>query len=183
MRHLVPVLVGALRGAPAPTAHAAGDPLHLLVDTAAQRLQTAYPVAAYKWLTGGPIEDPARVAAVLDTVGADASRRGIDPAFVREAFARQIHATEGAEYVLFGHWKFDPGAAPATAPDLAESRTSIDGFNEAMVAEMAARWDVLRGPGCSDALDEARAGVAAERGLDPLFADALGVATGSYCSG
>ena len=89
---------------PATLAHADdAGPLHRLVDTAAQRLQTAQPVAAYKWVNGGSIEDPARVAQVLDSVGADASGRGIDPAYVRTAFEHQIRATEGVEYLLFGH--------------------------------------------------------------------------------
>lgn len=167
----------------APPAHADDQgPLHALVDTAAQRLQTAYPVAAYKWVNGGSIEDPARVAQVLDTVGADAASRGVDPAYVREAFEDQIHATEGVQYLLFGHWKFVPDGAPASAPDLAESRTAIDGFNKTMVAEIATQWGVLHGPGCAVALDEARATVAAERSLDPLYTDALEVATRSYCA-
>ncbi|MCP9271734.1 chorismate mutase [Mycolicibacterium arenosum] len=178
----IPVLAALLLIAGAPAAHADDDnPLHLLVDTAAQRLQTADPVAAYKWVNGGSIEDPARVAQVLDTVGADASNRGIDPAYVREAFENQIHATEGVQYILFGHWKFVPAAAPASAPDLAESRTAIDGFNKSMVAEMAAQWGVLHGPTCPAALDAAKRTVAAERGLDPLKVDALAVATASYC--
>jgi chorismate mutase len=182
MRRLFPVLVALplLVGTPVARADDAG-PLHRLVDTAAQRLQTADPVAAYKWVNGGSIEDPARVAQVLDAVGADASKRGIDPQYVRTAFTNQIHATEGVEYLLFGHWKFVPQVAPATGPDLSESRTAIDGFNKTMVEEMAAQWGVLHGPGCRAALDEARQAVTAERGLDLLHADALTVATGSYC--
>lgn len=181
MRRIVPLLVGILLIAGAPAARADDNPLHGLVDTAAQRLQTADDVAAYKWVNGGSIEDPARVAQVLDAVGADASGRGIDGAYVREAFENQIHATEGVEYILFGHWKFVPDAAPASAPDLSESRTAIDGFNKAMVAEMASQWGVLRGPTCPAALESARRTVAAERGLDPLNVDALAVATASYC--
>lgn len=173
-------VVLAVATAPVADADVPG-PLHLLVDTAAQRLQTAYPVAAYKWVNGGSIEDPARVAQVLDTVGADASQRGIGPAFVREAFENQIHATEGVEYLLFGHWKFVPESAPTSAPDLSESRTAIDGFNRTMVEQMAAQWNVLQGPDCGAQLDAARRAVADERGLDPLYVDALDVATRSYC--
>jgi chorismate mutase len=183
VRAIAIILVAAGLVVSAPLAHADdAGPLRPLVDAAAQRLQTAYPVAAYKWVNGGSIEDPARVAQVLDTVGADASGRGIDPGFVRAAFENQIHATEGVEYILFGHWKFAPDAAPATAPDLAESRTAIDGFNKTMVAEMASQWGVLHGPNCAAELDGAKRAVAAARGLDPLNVDALDVATGSYCA-
>lgn len=165
-----------------PVAHAeAPGPLYRLVDTAAQRLLTADPVAASKWVDGGQIVDPARVAQVLDAVGADARSRGIDEAYVRRALENQIHATEGIQFTRFGQWKFDPAVAPTTAPDLSQSRTAIDGFNKTIVAEMAAQWGVLRGAGCRAALDEARTAVTAQRSLDPLYDRALDVATGSYC--
>jgi chorismate mutase len=43
-----------------------------LVDAAAQRLQTADPVAASKFLTGGQVDDPQREHQVIDSVSADA---------------------------------------------------------------------------------------------------------------
>ena len=167
----------------APAAHADDtSPLYRLVDTASQRLLTADPVAAVKWDDGGSIEDTTRAHQVLDNVGADARNRGVDEAYVRRAFEDQIHATEGIEYARFGQWKLDPAAAPTSAPDLSESRTAIDGFNRTMVAEMADQRDVLRGPGCTTALDDARRGVIADRGLDPLYQQALGFATHTYCT-
>ncbi|MDR3661141.1 MAG: chorismate mutase [Mycobacterium sp.] len=166
----------------APVAHADDTPLFRLVDTAAQRLQIADPVAAVKWLTGGSIEDPQRVNQVLDAVGAQATVAGIDPAFARRAFTDQIHATEGVEYTRFGQWKLDPPAAPTKAPDLSESRTEIDGFNHTMVAELATQWGVLHSPGCASALDAARAEVTSARQLDPLYQQALAAATRDYCS-
>jgi chorismate mutase len=166
----------------APTAHADdAGPLYRLVDTASQRLLTADPVAAVKWVDGGSIEDPARASQVLDNVAADASTRGVDEEFVRRAFENQVHATEGIEYSRFGQWKLDPAAAPTSAPDLSESRTAIDGFNRTMVSEMADQWGVLHGPGCTAALDDARQSVIAERGLDPLYQQALDFATHTYC--
>jgi chorismate mutase len=166
-----------------PTAHATDPgPLYRLVDTASQRLLTADPVAAFKWVDGGSIEDPARVGQVLDNVAADARDRGVDEAFVRQAFQNQIHATEAIQYVRFGQWKLDPAAAPTSAPNLSESRTAIDGFNRTMVSEMAAQSGVLHGPGCTAALDGARQSVIADRRLDPLYQQALDFATHTYCS-
>ena len=165
-----------------PLAHADDDPLFRLVDTAAQRLQTADPVAAVKWIKGGSIEDPARVDQVLATVGSQAEAAGADPAFVRKVFTDQIHATEGIEYLRFSQWKFDPATAPTTAPDLSESRTAIDGFNRTMVAEMAAQQGVLHGQGCTVALDTARTRVTEQQHLDPLYQQALAAATKNYCS-
>lgn len=165
-----------------PLAHADTDPLFRLVDTAAQRLQTADPVAAVKWINGGSIEDPARVDQVLSAVGAQATASGADPTFVRQVFTDQIHATEGIEYLRFSQWKFDPATAPMAAPDLSQSRTAIDGFNHTMVTEIAAQQGVLHGPGCTVALDAARAQVTDQRHLDPLYQQALAAATKNYCS-
>ncbi len=92
------------------------------------------------------------------------------------------HATEGIEYTRFGQWKFDPSTAPTTAPDLAESRTAIDGFNKTMVDEIALQWDSLHGPACSTELRGATDAVANARGLDPLYRQALSSATQSYCA-
>jgi len=179
---LAAVLAVALGVLSTPLAHADDDPLFRLVDTAAQRLQTADPVAAVKWIDGGSIEDPVRVDQVLKTVGAQATASGVDPGFVKKVFTDQIHATEGIEYLRFSQWKFDPAAAPATAPNLSESRTAIDGFNRTMVAEIAAQQGVLHGPGCAAALDTARTQVTEQQHLDPLYQQALAAATKSYCS-
>lgn len=157
------------------------NPLYDLVDAAAARLQTADPVAAVKWVDGGAVEDPVRVQKVLDAVGADAANRGIDPQAVRTIFTDQVHATEGIQYTRFGQWKFDPAAAPTSAPDLAASRAAIDELNRTMVAEMAENWNALRGPGCATDLDDAQHSVVARRLLDPLHQQALTFATRGYC--
>jgi chorismate mutase len=184
MRHFVLLAtVGTLllTGPPAMAVADQPSPLFALVDAAAQRLATADPVAAFKWIDGGSIEDAARVRQVLDSVGADAAAQRVDEAFVRRVFSDQIHATEGVEYMRFGQWKLDPAAAPTTAPDLAASRAAIDGFNHTMVTEIALQWDSLRGPDCDVALDGARSSVSAARQLDPLYEQALDFATHSYC--
>ncbi|TGD88261.1 chorismate mutase [Mycolicibacterium sp. CH28] len=159
-----------------------GEPLHDLVDAAAQRLQTADPVAANKWLTGGPITDPARVKQVLAAVSTDAESKGVATDYVTDVFTNQINATEGIEYSRFAGWKFNPSTAPTTAPNLADSRSIIDGLNHQMVSQIALQWPVLRSPGCPDALAAARTSVAGERQFDDLYREALDVATRSYCA-
>ncbi len=173
------LLVGAL---PAAADAEPANALYKLVDTAAQRLATADPVAATKWINGGPITDSQRADQVLDTVGADATAHGVDASYVRTIFTDQIAATEGVEYTLFGQWKFAPSTAPATAPDLANSRAAIDGFNKTMVDEIALQWNSLHGPGCAGELHGATDAVAGARGLDPLYRQALSSATKSYCA-
>jgi len=164
------------------TAHAQPvSPLYRLIDTAAQRLATADPVSASKWINGGPITDTARANQVLDSVAADAAARGIDQQYVRAIFTDQVAATEGIEYTRFGQWKFDPATAPTTAPDLSESRSVIDGYNKTMVDEVALQWHSLHSVGCDAELAGVTAAVTADRHLDPLYQQALSSATRSYC--
>ena len=157
------------------------SPLTPLVDAAAARLQTAEPVAAFKWLTKGSIEDPARADQVLAAVTADAATAGIDPDYVGQVFSDQISATEAVEYGRFSEWKLDPAAAPTTAPDLSASRSAIDALNHTMVAEIATHWELLQSPQCVDDRSGAVAVVADAHQLDALYREALDFATHSYC--
>ena len=174
------LLAGQVALAPMTTAQPV-LPFQKLVDTAAQRLATADPIAAFKWINGGPISDQARADQVLNAVADDATARGIDQQYVRTVFTNQIAATEGVEYTRFGQWKFDPATAPATAPDLAQSRAQIDGFNKTLVEEIALHWNSLHSQGCAKDLSDATAAVIAARGLDGLYQQALSTATRSYC--
>jgi chorismate mutase len=174
------LLIGTIGGAPTASADDPG-PLYNLVDTAAARLLTAEPVAAFKWINGGAINDPQRVRQVLDGVGAQASSQQLDPQYVQQIFTDQINANEGIQFTRFGQWKLDPIVAPATAPDLASSRTAIDGYNRTILNEIALHRDTLTGPACAAALESAESAVVSTRALDPMYRLALGVATASYC--
>ncbi|MGE2717051.1 chorismate mutase [Mycolicibacterium litorale] len=186
MRNLLAGLAaaGAFLGAAVTAAPAQADnggPLTALVDAAAQRLRTAEPVAANKWNTKAPVEDPVRVEQVLTTVASDASARGVDAERVRRIFTDQIAATEAIQYSRFAQWKLEPAAAPAAAPELASSRSVIDGLNRTMVEQMAAQWPVLQSAQCADRVREATDAVATSHDLDQLYRDALRFATRSYC--
>lgn len=181
LRRLV-VVAGCVSIAIQPVARADdANGLNALVDAAVQRLEVADPIAASKWLTGGPLTDPPRVQQVLDAVSADAQSVGVATDYVRTVFTDQINATEAIEYSRFADWKFGNSAAPTAAPDLAASRSLIDGLNRTMVDQIAARWALLNSPGCRAELDEAKSVVAQTRQLDPLFREALDTATRSYC--
>lgn len=170
-----------LTGAPV-SADPTGE-LHDLIDAVAQRLQVADPVAANKWLTGGPITDPPRAQQILESVAAEAQSDGVSADYVRHIFTDQINATEAIQYTRFAHWKFDGSTAPTTAPDLSASRSSIDALNHQMVNQIAANWSLLNSPLCAAEIDAAKATVADARQFDPLFREALDSATRSYCSG
>ncbi|MGW0157872.1 chorismate mutase [Mycobacterium sp. NPDC003323] len=179
---LAAALTAAAAATAAPTAAAdVLSPLQPLVDAAAQRLQTADPVAASKYLTGGAIEDPQREQQVLDTVAAAAQTRGADPAYVRDIFRDQIDATVSLQHSLFAHWKLDPATAPVTAPDLAATRATIDTLNQRMVDEIAQRQPELHDPSCPAEREAAITEVTVNRNLDPVFRRALEYATHDYC--
>ena len=170
-----------LTATPIPATADVPSPLFALVDAAAQRLQTADPVAASKWTTGGPIEDHAREQQVIDAVTAQASQHGVDDGYVQRVFRDQISATVGVEYGRFSEWKLDPASAPTAAPNLSESRTTIDGLNRTMVDQIATQWNSLHSPSCVTDLEAARSAVVGTRNLDPLYQRGLMFATGNYC--
>ena len=158
------------------------SPLTELVDAAAQRLQPAEPVAAFKWTAHGAIEAPGRVQQELAKLGADASAKHIDPDYVARVFGDQINATEAIEYSRFADWKLNPASAPATSPDLSASRSTIDALNQTMLTHIALNEDLLHSPACAVQLDAARGDVIRARQLDSLYRGALSLATNSYCA-
>jgi chorismate mutase-like protein len=98
----MPVIVAsglAMLGAPDAGADVT-SPLQALVDAAARRLQTADPVAASKFRTGGQVDDPQREQQVIDAVTADAALAHIDAGYVHNVFRNQIDATDS-----LGFWK------------------------------------------------------------------------------
>jgi chorismate mutase len=161
------------------------SPLSELIDAAAQRLQTAEPVAAFKWNTHGAIEDPGRVQQELTKLRAEATletSEHVEPEYVARVFGDQINATEAVEYSRFADWKLNPASAPAAAPDLSASRSAIDALNQTMLTQIVANWDLLHSPACAARLDEARNDVIQARQLDSLYQQALSLATRSYCA-
>lgn len=157
------------------------SPLTPLVDAAAQRLQVAEPVAAYKWNQHGAIEDPVRVQQELARLGDEADAAHVERDYVTRVFGDQIGATEAIEYSRFADWKLNPASAPGDSPDLSASRSSIDAFNRAMVAQIADDWNLLHSPECAPQLGAARNDVIRDRRLDGLYQKALSSATQSYC--
>jgi chorismate mutase len=146
-------------------------PLTKLVDDAAQRLLTADPVAAFKYVTGGAVDDPAREQQVLDSVTKAAVDKGVDPGFVRDVFRDQIDATASVEHSRFAEWKINPGSVPGSAPDLSSSRDTINALNEAMVDDIAQHWDALQVKTCRADLDRAKAAVVSTTPCTGIAAD------------
>lgn len=158
------------------------NPLADLVDAAAQRLAIAEPVAAAKWTTRTPIEDPSRVQQQLAALAADAAAHNVDPDYVTRVFADQIGATEALEYQHFAQWKLDPASIPVAAPDLSTSRAVADDLNGVMLGEIRLQWAALHSPECAGRLEAARREASSQRQLDAVYRRALSFATRSYCA-
>lgn len=100
---LVVLTVSALTAAacaPAADTKPGDEPLLALTDLAAQRVQIADVVAAAKWGTDAPIDDPAREHAVLDSAVTRSTQLAIDPAVSIQIFTDQIEANKAVQYAL-----------------------------------------------------------------------------------
>lgn len=159
--------------------------LHPLVDLAAQRLATADLVAAAKYGTGSPIDDPAREQQVLDDVARQARELGADPDATVRIFRDQIEANKIVQRELHRRWDADPAQAPGPGerPDLAEVRKEINRVNGELVRGIAASPGARTAPSCRGLVTVAGVRVRHERQLDGLHTVALERALRSVCSG
>ncbi|WP_280316801.1 gamma subclass chorismate mutase AroQ [Nocardia wallacei] len=163
---------------------AALDPLvHLMLE----RLRTADAVAAAKWSTatrtGQPpvIDDPAREAEVYDSMAAAGARLDLPESWVRQVFQGQIEANKLVQRGRHAEWRFRPGAAPVTSPDLTAVRPVIDRVNGEILGELAAARAALSGPACAPRLAAAVAPVVTSGDVDALHAAALARASAALC--
>ncbi len=136
-----PVAVAAPAPAPAPPEvtgpTAPYGRLRLLADLSAQRLATADLVAAAKYGTDSPIDDPAREKQVLDAVARQARETGGDPEATVRIFRDQIDANKVVQRGLFRRWDADPSQVPKERPDLTEVREEINRINGGLVRGIA----------------------------------------------
>jgi chorismate mutase len=176
-----------LAGARATTADAAAPPagdtagLRPLAVLSAQRLATGDLVAAAKWGTGSPVDDPAREQQVLDAVARQAAELGTDPRRVARIFRDQIEASKTVQRGLHRRWHADPAQAPAERPDLGEVRKEINRINDALVRAVAGSEEARSAPLCGPRLAGAAVRVRHERHLDALHTVALARSVRSVC--
>ncbi|MFD9817005.1 chorismate mutase [Streptomyces sp. NPDC059080] len=181
--------------APAPGAPSAAPPaagafahspyrqLRPLAALSAERAALGDLVAAAKWGTGAPIDDPAREREVLDAAAAQARRLGADPEVTRRIFRDQIEASKSVQRGLYRAWEADPARAPQERPDLAKVRTEINRVNDSLVRAVAASPHARSAPYCPVVLGVAADRVRHEERLDALHTRALGRAVRSVCGG
>ncbi|MFF1649227.1 chorismate mutase [Streptomyces sp. NPDC058240] len=165
-----------------PGGSARRPPLLSVAELSARRIATGDLVAAAKWGTGSPIDDPAREQRVLDSVAEQARRLGADPRLTRLVFRDQIEANKAVQRGLHRLWRDRPSEAPTERPGLDEVRKEVDRLNKALVRAVADSAPYRRSaPLCRVALAVSAERVSHERRLDELHAAALAGSLKSVC--
>ncbi|MFE3941978.1 gamma subclass chorismate mutase AroQ [Streptomyces sp. NPDC059118] len=182
------LLVGAASVPPA-TAATCPDgpsqrlPLFSVAALSARRIATGDLVAAAKWGTGEPVDDPARERRVLDSAAEQARKLGADPRLTRLVLRDQIEANKKVQRGLHRLWRDHPAEAPTDRPDLDEVREEINRLDEALVRAVADAAPYRRSAAlCRAALAVSAGRVSRGRSLDELHAAALDVALRSVCA-
>ena len=173
------VISAGCGAAPAPAAPAPAPPeaetMGRLTDLVVERITLGDVVAAAKFGTPAPIDDPAREQQVLDQVAAAAPGAGVDPAEATRFFRDQIEANKVVQRGLYQRWTAEPDLRPARAPDLAaEVRPRLDRLTTALLGGLRDTAGV-RIPAASDL-------AAGRTDLDALHRTALEVALRSVCA-
>jgi chorismate mutase len=151
------------------------------VALAVARLGVADAVAAAKWVTGQPIDDPAREAAEQADAAERARALGIHPTLVEHVLAAQLEASKIVQRGLFERWLEDRPSAPARRPDLAsEVRPLLDDIDEQLIDVVGQMEPLLASTERATIL--AAALRRAEQSLDPLHRRGLIRALSPICS-
>jgi chorismate mutase len=161
------------------------DQLSGLTDFTDQRLQLADKVAAAKFGTTSPIDDPVREQQVIDQVTALSQQIGLDPAVGSRFFRAQIEANKVVQRGLFARWTAHPETAPTEKPDLAtEVRPALDRLNGQLLDQLLAT-SRLRGATarCRIQLKLAGVVVVLTTQADALHRSALRIALAPVCEG
>jgi chorismate mutase len=152
-----------------------------LVDVMARRVEIGDTVAAAKWGTTQPIEDPAREKTVLDGAAAQAPTYGVDPSLAVRVFSDQIAANKVVQYGLFSRWTAHPGQAPTERPDLTVVRPVLDAITGQLLTQLQATEGPRASDRCRRQLTVAQERVARSHDFDQLHREALTRAGTSIC--
>ncbi|GAA1115693.1 chorismate mutase [Kribbella jejuensis] len=159
-----------------------GDQLNGLTELVVQRILIADDVAASKYFSGKPVDDPVREQQILTSVRASAVQLGIDADETAAFFQAQIDASKVVQRGLLAYWAAHPDQAPTTGPDLTVIRQKLDALTTQLLTELV-RTNNLRHSGlhCDVALIVADATAAARHHVDALHRAALRTASTATC--
>ena len=162
--------------------HEKAPTLEALTELVIQRILVGDDVAASKYFSGKPVDDPVREQQIVDSVRASAVQLGIDPDSTEAFFRAQIEASKVVQRGLLAYWAAHPDKAPTSGPDLNVIREKLDALTTQLLGELV-RVDGLRGSGlrCGISLAIADATGAASHHLDPLHRRALHTASTATC--
>jgi chorismate mutase len=158
-------------------------PLSPLADLAVRRILLADKVAAAKFGTGQPIDDPVREQQVLDQVATRSHDLGISPVASTRFFEAQIEANKVVQRGLFERWTAYPDQRPAERPDLAkEVRPQLDRIT-GQILEQLRNTTQFRRPSvaCATWQFEAKFSADIVNRLDELHRKAVNVSLRSVC--
>ncbi|OUD01261.1 chorismate mutase [Streptomyces swartbergensis] len=173
----------AERSAPGRHTAAAAHDLTSVTELLAQRLLLADKVAAAKYGTDTPIDDPKREAQILDDVRSRAAGLGLDPDAVAAVFRDQIDANKLVQRGLYARWDANPGERPTERPDLAkEVRPALDRITTQLLAALDDTERARTLPSCGFRLATAAGWSAYTHRLDGLHLKGLGRALPSVCA-
>ncbi|MEV3854864.1 chorismate mutase [Streptomyces sp. NPDC050095] len=171
-------------GAAAVPASAAPAPRALagVSSLAAERLALADKVAAAKYGTATPIDDPVRERQILDDVAARSAALGVDPAFAQSVFRDQIEANKVVQRGLYARWDAHPAERPTERPDLAkEVRPALDRITTELLDALRAATPVRTSPACTPVLTATALHDARTHRFDVLHLKGLARALPSVC--
>ncbi|MFD8986017.1 chorismate mutase [Streptomyces sp. NPDC059564] len=156
--------------------------LGTIARLAAERVMTADTVAAAKWGTDQPIDDPAREKTVLGNAAARAAELGIGQATVQRIFKDQIDANKDVQRALFAQWRADPAARPTHRPDLAtQVRPVLDRVDGRLLTAIKEAEPLLSRPGCDALLERGKVTTVRAMGLDAVHRSGLDQALAHTC--
>ena len=159
-------------------------PLGPLTDLVVRRILVGDQVAAAKFGTGQPIDDPVREKQELDAVRQRAVSLGISPDATASFFQQQINASKLVQQGLFDRWTAHPEQAPTTRPDLGTIRAELDQLTTELLQQLLAQQPVLSHEApCRIDLGLADVTAALSDHLDALHRKALQVALAGTCTG
>lgn len=151
-----------------------------LTDLVVRRIVVGDQVAASKYFSGKPVDDPVREQQIITSVRDSAARLGIDPDETAAFFRAQIEASKIVQRGLLAHWAKHPASAPTSGPDLDAIRKQLDQLTVDLLSELVTVDDLRHsGPHCDISL--LLATIPAGVHLDRLHRQALGTATETVC--
>ncbi|WP_432889771.1 gamma subclass chorismate mutase AroQ [Kribbella sp. CA-245084] len=153
-----------------------------LTELMIQRIVIGDDVAASKYFSGKPVDDPVREQQILDSVRQSAVQLGIDPDSTAAFFQAQIDASKVVQRGLLAYWAAHPDKAPTSGPDLNVIREKLDALTTQLLAELV-RVDHLRQTGlrCDISLVVSTATGEIRHHLDALHRQAVRTASATVC--